>query len=220
MRSSSEHGFSLLIVPIALLGLLLIGTLAFGTWAYMSRQDYKNNVDAKVATAVATAKQQEATAKDAEFVQKEKLPLRSYIGPAAYGSVTIKYPKTWSAYVADDATSSPFVDGYFYPGVVPNIQGQSSAFAVRVQVVQQSYNSVLATLQEYVTAGKTKVAPYKAPNVPSVIGVRVDGQITPQKTGSMVVLPLRNMTLEVWTEASQFQDDFNNNILPNFSFAP
>lgn len=220
MRSSSERGFSLLIVPLAILSILLVGSVAFGAWAYMGRQDYKTNVDAKVAAAIDVAKQQEAAIKDAEFVQKEKLPLRAYTGPAAYGSVTIKYPKTWSAYVADSGNSSPFVDGYFYPGVVPDIRGQNSAFAVRVQVVQESYSTVLNNLNNFVTQGKAKAAPYKAPNVPTVIGVRVDGQIATQKTGSVVVLPLRNMTLEIWTEASQFQDDFNNNILPNFSFAP
>jgi hypothetical protein len=36
----------------------------------------------------------------------------------------------------------------------------------------------------------------------------------------MVVLPLRSQTLQIETAGSQFLGDFNNNILPNFSFSP
>ena len=36
--------------------------------------------------------------------------------------------------------------------------------------------------------------------VPSVVGVEITGQIQEQKTGVLVVLPLRNQVLEVWTE--------------------
>jgi hypothetical protein len=220
MRSSADRGFSILIIPLVVAVLFLIGAAAFGAWAYSKMQDYKNNVNSKVSAAVTIAKQQESTAKDAEFVQKEKLPLRTYTGPSAYGSVTIKYPKTWSVYVADDRNSSPFVDGYFFPSVVPDTQSPNSAFAVRIQVVQESYSSVLSTLADYVKQNKTQVTPYKSPNVPGVVGARVDGQLSGLKNGSMIVLPLRNMTLELWTEAPQFQDDFNKNILPNFTFSP
>jgi hypothetical protein len=217
---SLERGSALLAISLILTILLLIGAVVFGGWAYGKMQDYKNNVDAKVSLAVNTAKQQESAAKDAEFAQVQKQPLKSYNGPQAYGSVTIQYPKSWSAYVKDDGNESPYVDGYFYPNVVPNVQNQSNAFALRVQVVQQSYSSVLNEVQSFVQQGATTVVPYKAAKVPSVIGVRIDGKISNQKNGSMVVLPLRNMTLKIWTEAPSFQVDFTNNILPNFTFAP
>src|SRR3989344_4524267 len=78
--------------------LLFIAFAGFFGWAYMSRQDYKDNVDQKIATAVEVAKKQTETAKDNEFLEKEKLPLQDYTGPSQYGSLNIKYPKTWSAY--------------------------------------------------------------------------------------------------------------------------
>jgi hypothetical protein len=217
---SSERGSMLILVPLVLAVVMLVAAVVFGGWAYGKMQDYKNNVDAKVSVAVDAAKQQEAAAKDAEFAQLEKQPLKSYTGPAAYGSVSIKYPKTWSAYVSDSDSSTPYVDGYFYPNVVPDIQSPSSAFALRVQVVQQSYSNVLTGLAGFVQQKQATVTPYAAPKVPSVIGVRVDGKLGSQKSGSMVVLPLRNMTLEIWTEAPSFQNDFDKNILPNFTFAP
>lgn len=220
MKTSHEGGISALATPLILSVLLLIGAAVFGGWAYSKMLDYKNNTDAKIATAVQLAKQQEDTVKDAAFAQAEKSPLKTYAGPATYGSVAVTYPKTWSAYVADDTNSSPYVDGYFSPGVVPDTHGQNSSFALRVQVVQQSYNNTLASFMGFVQSGTAKVAPYHMPKVPSVIGARVDGKLDNAKSGSMVILPLRNMTLKVWTETPTAQSDFNNIILPNFTFAP
>ncbi len=214
------RGFSVLVIPLVLSLVLLIGAAVFGGWAYSKMLDYKNNTDAKIAAAVQVAKQQEDAVKDAAFAQAEKSPLRTYTGPSAYGSVTVNYPKTWSAFVTDDTNSSPYIDGYFNPGVVPDTRGQVSAFALRVQVIQQSYSSTLAALTNFVQNGGSTVTPYHMPKVPNVIGVRVDGKLDTQKSGSMVILPLRNMTLKVWTETPDGKNDFNNIILPNFTFAP
>jgi hypothetical protein len=209
-----------LVVPLAVTSFILLLALGFGAWAFAQMLDYKNNVDGHVQRAVAAAKAAEDKVKDAQFVESEKQPFRTYTGPSTYGSVTVRYPKTWSGYVVDTRASSPFVDGYFYPGVVPDLNGQASVFALRVQVVQTQYANALSQVSGYVNQGKAKVSAYKAPKVPSVVGSRVDGQISSNKTGTMILLPLRNMTLKIWTEAPQFQNDFDNNILPNFTFAP
>jgi hypothetical protein len=36
----------------------------------------------------------------------------------------------------------------------------------------------------------------------------------------MVILPLRNTTLKLWTESEQYKGDFNDLILANASFSP
>ena len=195
--------------------------MGFAGWAYMSRQDYKDNVDTKIKAAVVVAKQQESTAKDKQFVEKEKNPLRTYKGPDAYGGVTIMYPKTWSAYVADTGrNSSTPVDGYFHPGTVPSVEDQNSTFALRLQVVGQPYATVLQRLSSLQKSGKTRVVPYALPKVPSVVGVRATGTLPNNKLGSIVILPLRSQTIELWSEGSQHQNDFDNIILPNASFLP
>lgn len=221
MIRRKEHGFNILILPLVLSFVLLIGAIAFSVWTYGKMKDYEDNVNSKVASAVIIAKQQEATAKNAAFAQASKYPLRTYVSPAAYGSVTIKYPNTWSAYVIDDTNISPYVDGYFYPNTVPDTQSSTIAFALRVQIVQDSYSSVLTEVQSDVQQGTSTVAAYKAPNIPGVVGSKVTGQLpTVSRSGTMIILPLRNMTLELWTETPQFDNDFNNIILPNFNFSP
>ncbi len=208
-----------LLIPFILVVMTLLAAAGFGIWAYSGRQDYKTNVDKKVATAVEIAKRQTSTAKDNEFVQREKQPLKSYKGPEAYGSITVKYPKTWSAYVIDSGNSTNLVDGYFNPGFVPGVQN-SSVYALRIQVVPGSYATELDRFESQTKSGKVKVAPFKFPKVSSIVGARINGEIIIGKQGSMVMVPLRDKTLKVYTEASQFVDDFNKLILPNLKFSP
>src|SRR5262249_10256258 len=151
--------------------IFFLGAAGFGMWAYMSRQDYKDNSDKKVDAAVTIAKQQTASDKDKEFVEKEKYPLRHYVGPAPYGSVDIQYPKTWSAYVTESSSGTPIV-GYFHPSFVPSTQAgtSSTSFALRLEVTNTSYDQVLKSFDANVKSGKVKVTPYKAPKVSSVLG--------------------------------------------------
>lgn len=222
VRRSQTGELNILLIPLILVSLLFVTSAVLGGWAYLSRQDYKNNTDQKIAAAVTVAKQQEDSAKDKVFTEAYKQPLKVYSGPAAYGSVRVAYPKTWSGYVDATGNGSASVDAYFNPDVVPSITDQSSVFALRMQVVADSYSNVLTNFNGSVDQSQVTASPYSFPKVPGKVGVRFDGQIVPgDKTeGSMIVLPLRDKTLEIWTESPQFLTDFNNNILPNVSFSP
>lgn len=211
--------------------LLLVGAIGFGAWAFMGRADYKNNVDSKIADAVTIAKQQESTAKDKQFVEDEKKPLRTYSGPEAFGSIQLSYPKTWSGFVDDTGKSnSTLLDGYFYPNIVPSIaQDSSSVFSLRMVVTNQSYAQTLTTItsQSSSSSGITPptITPYALPKVPKAVGIKLVGTLplssgTSKKQGEMVVLPLRDKTLQIWSETAVFAPDFETNILPNFSFSP
>jgi hypothetical protein len=211
---------NVLLIPLIFMILLFIAAAAFGYWAYNSREDYKNNVDQKIAAQVHDAKKQASAQKDKEYAKKAKYPFRTYKGPADYGSIILKYPKTWSAYVDERNNGSYPVNGYFHPGFVPGVQDPHHTFAVRLRVLQQSYNSVLKQYKGKVHTGKVKTHPYRSPNVAHVVGTKLTGQIQPQKQGEMIVMPFRDKTLELWTESTKFKDDFNNIILKNFDFSP
>lgn len=215
-----KKSMNFLAIPLVIACLLLVFALLFGLWAFNGRKELQTDVDGKISRAVAAAKQETVSAKEAEFAERVKSPLRVYSGPQAYGSVTVKYPASWSAYVVDDSTGSPYVDGYFYPRTVPNTSGDKTAFALRLQVVGDSYNSVLERLSSNVKQGKAKITPYKAPQVKNVIGSKVTGQIDSNRSGTMVMFQLRDKTLMLWTEAPQFQKDFDKYVLPNFTFLP
>ena len=220
MKRLNQRGAidSWLIAFIVTLLITLIA-LGFGIWAFSGRQEYKNKVDEKIAIAVVDAETANSLKKDAEFAEKEKNPLRTYTGPATYGSLSISYPKTWSAYVDETAKSNLPLSGVLNPSFVPGLQSNLPV-AQRFTVSSSNYSSVVKTFDSLVKAGKIKVTPYKADKVPNVIGVRLDGEILTGKQGSMIIVPLRDKTLQVWTESPQFVPDFNTIILPNLVFVP
>jgi len=199
--------------------LITLIALGFGLWAFSGRQEYKNKVDEKVAIAVADAETANSLKKDTEFAEKEKNPLRTYTGPATYGSLSISYPKTWSAYVDETAKSNLPLSGELNPSFVPGLQSNLPV-ALRFTVASSDYSSIVKTFDSQVKVGKVKVTPYKADKVPNVIGVRLDGEVSTGKQGSMIIVPLRDKTLQVWTESPQFVPDFNTIILPNLVFVP
>lgn len=207
------------LVPLIISVLLLIGALGFGLWAFASRQDYKNNTDQKVSAAVEIAKQQKSTEKDKEFTEKEKSPFKTYTGPSNYGSLSITYPKTWSAFMTETSSGGQPVEGYLHPNYVPGL-ASGTAFALRIQVLSQSYDAVLKGFEGNVKNGKIKASPIKAAKVPTILGTRLDGEINVGQKDSMVIFPLRDKTLKIWTESDTFIGDFNTVILPNLSFVP
>lgn len=221
MNKHDQNGsINSLLLPCIVLTLLLLGSVGFGVWAFAGRQDYKTNTDAKIASAVTVAQQAESTVKDRQFAELEKQPLRTYNGPQAFGSLVIKYPKTWSAYVDDDGRGNAAVDAYFEPGVVSSVNATTTHFALRVQVQAQSYSAAVNTIRSAQKTSGATITPFALPKVPNVVGVRVDGAFATQKSGSLIILPLRDKSIEISTESNDFLNDFNANILPNISFSP
>lgn len=221
MNKLNQQGSSIvLVVSVIVLATLFLTASGFGIWAFLSRQDYKLNTDRKITAAVEVTKQKTSDEKDKEFAEKEKYPLREYKAAATFGSVSINYPKTWSAFITENTTnnSSP-IDGYFHPSFVPGIQS-GTAFALRVQISGQTYEQEMRQIEPKVKAGKVKVSPYTAPKVGGVAGARVDGEINPGQRGSMVLFPLRDKTVKIATQSEQFLGDFNTIILANLTFIP
>jgi len=218
MSKLDQRGNVGLIIALVLTIFLLLGSLAFGMWAFSSQQNYKNNTDKIVATQVKIAVDQNSTAKDNQFAEQLKSPLRTFMGPSTYGSIQLQYPKIWSAYVDSSSSSLP-LDGYFNPDFVPGTES-SSTYALRLQVTSDGYSDELSQYQSQVQAGQVTIAPFSFPNVKGVVGVKITGQLTDTVQGTAVLVPLRDKAIKLWTETNQFQNDFNKYVLPNFKFSP
>lgn len=222
MKSTRQAGaMNLLIIPLVLLIVALVAVGAFAATSYSQAQDYKLNVDQKVAAAVEVSSQKISEQKEKDFAEKEKYPYNTYVAPEAAGRLTIKYPKTWSAYVVEPRTSSNKpVEGYFNPNFVPAINDANNTFALRIMVIQQSYDSLMKNYASLQKTNKVTIVPYQSPNVPSLIGSRVEGEVETKKQGVKVLLPFRDKTLELWTESADAKADFDNVILKNFTLTP
>jgi hypothetical protein len=221
-RHNQQAGMlNVLLIPLVLVIVVLLAIGGMAYYYYGQYQDYKNNTDQKVAVAVTKAKQQTSDEKDKAFAEKLKSPYTIYNGPEEFGSLRIQYPRTWSAYVdAPSGQTNRPINGYFAPAQVPSINDRNNSFALRVYVVQQPYDQLLKPYQQKQQRGLATIQPYQSPNIPNIVGVRIDGEVQQDKQGAMIILPFRDKTLEMWTESKDYKNDFDTIILPNFSLVP
>jgi hypothetical protein len=122
--------------------------------------------------------------------------------------------------VNDSGQGNALVDGYWAPGVVPSINDRNAIYALRVQVVNQSYAQTLQSYAGQQQNGKLSAKAYSLPKFPSIVGVELTGQLSDKTQVTVVLLPFRSQTISISTEGTQYVNDFNNYVLPNFSFAP
>jgi len=182
---------------------LLIGGLV---WALMNYFDQKNNVDTKVSAAVTTAVKDQADKDALEFEIADKKPNRQFSGPEDFGELRFDYPKTWSVYVANDATTDGAYEAYLNPVAVPTID-EETQFGLRVKIETKNYDKVIA--EEYadlVKEGKLKSSVIKAGGQDAT---RVDGSFTDNIRGSAVIFKLRDKTVTLRTDADTFKTDFD-----------
>ena len=97
VRADQRGALNVLVIPLITLFLFFIGAIGFGFWAYAGMQDYKNNVNQKIAAANVVVQKQTQDADAKQYAEEAKKPFDTYIGPSSFSNVTLKYPKTWSA---------------------------------------------------------------------------------------------------------------------------
>jgi hypothetical protein len=222
-NSSSGGGGRTLTTVI--LSLLLVAALAFGGWAFSKMQDYKTNSDKKSAAAVDAAKKVQAAQLQAAFDEQNKSPFKVFHGSPTYGSISFNYPKTWSAYVDTSNQSEP-INAYFHPNEVPGIQSRT-AYALRLELLSTDYSQVIQQLSSQIRAGKATARAYLPPKLNGVANVQpgtmFSGQVNVQdqtQNGTLLAIKVRDKTLEISTQSSDYLNDFNNTVLPSLTFAP
>lgn len=222
---SSSSGGRGSVLTTVVLAVLLVAALVFGGWAFSKMSHYKNDADRIAAAAVDKAKKDQALQLQQQFEQQNKSPFKTFHGSPTYGSITFDYPKTWSAYV-DSSNSSEPINGYFHPDVVPGTQSKT-AFALRVELVNQDYFQVMQQFSSYITQGNITAKAFVPPKMQGVSNVvpgsYLSGQINNQdqtQRGNMLIMKVRDKTLEIYSESASFANDFNNTVLASLTFAP
>lgn len=202
-----------LLISNIITGILVVALTGASIWAYRGYSDYKNNSDKKVATAEEIARTEQKKQDEKEFLEKEKIPTRTFKGPADLGSVSFSYPKTWSVYVAKQSTS---LEAYLHPNFVPTVSN-TQPFALRVLVEDRPYETVINLYDNIVKKGDLKSNTAK---IEGFSGIRLDGKFTNDREGSAVIFKVRDKTLTIATDASAYKNDFDNTILKSLKFNP
>lgn len=212
-------------LPTIVLGLLLLLALAFGLWAYGQSNTYKSNLDTKVSSAVSLARKDQTTIDQKKADDEAKSPYSVFQGSATYGTVTFNYPKSWSAY--DNSDTNESINAYFHPILVPNITS-TATYPLRVELLTTDYTDAINQLSAGVTDGSVKASAYIPPKMKSVPnvqpGTRFDGAISQTSAGaqqgSMVIIKVRDKTLQISTQSQDSVKDFDNIVLASLTFAP
>jgi len=197
---------TLSVTIIVVLALLVIGAGVLSYWLYSNYINQKTDVQGRVDSAVNDANKKQADDDAAKFLEREKEPNRTFVGPDDYGRVTFDYPKTWSVYVANDVEQSGGTyQAYLNPVYVPPVSNNQQ-FALEVTIQSIETDSALSAYNSLIKNGKLKASPI---TIGGVQGTRLDGQFNNNIVGSAVVFKIRDKTLTVRTDAKTFMNDYN-----------
>ena len=205
-----------LTVPLAMAALMSVVFAGLTVYFYAQSREVRQNIDDKVAAAIVEAEAGIRKQLQKEFDEKAKRPFDTYQASPVLSGVKIVYPRTWSAYVIEDPDGRRQINGYFHPDYVPTAK-TGVKYALRLILEDGDYAKELKDYQRDIDSGSVKASPIR---VSGVKGTRLDGAIEKGVNSSMVIFPIRDKVLKVWTQSPDFLDDFNNTIVKNLSFNP
>lgn len=205
-KSRHNGGFNLGTLAVVALVFVALAFAVLAVYYIMQNNKTKTTVDQQVAAAVDAAKAEQKTQDDKANAEAAKKPYRSYTAPAVIGSLSVKFPKTWNVY-ADENQEAAELDVFMSPEVVRDEGGYTGPYALRIKLEKRIYADAIKSLQSNVDDGKTTA---KAAKVSGINGTRFSGQVLRDKKGVLIMLPLRDKTLTIWTEGNDFVSDFEN----------
>ena len=198
-----------LIKTIAIVILSLVAATFIGLFIWMSinYSEARADVDGQIAVAVNAAVDENTMELEAEFLEREKEPYRDFAGPADYGELSFKYPKTWSVYVAKDASRGGDFEAYFNP-IEVNEVSNNTINALRLKIVDEPFDNVAQTYQRFVEREENKLS-VQSVTVAGVAANRYTGTIpNTELSGIIVIFKIRDKTAVFQTDSMNFENDF------------
>lgn len=205
-RQNERGAVSGWLITVIILGVCTVGFAATTIWAYVGYMEQKTDVDGKIALAKAEAKKVQADFDEKEYLKHEKEPNRQFVGPEDYGRLTLNYPKTWSVYIAKDASAGGVYEAYLNPVTVPTVKSDQQ-FALHVTISEQDYDKTLAAYDGLIKKGDLRSA---TTSVNGQNGTRLDGSFSKDIRGAAVLYKVRDKTLLIQTDAETFKPDFDS----------
>lgn len=206
-------------IPAIMAVVMLVFAIGLGALAivYIGKfNKAQTNVNQQKNEAAAIAKAEQKKIDEKEFAEAAKKPFRTYQAPGVLGAIKIEFPKDWNVYAVEDENGQTQLDIYMYPGVVRAPQSTTEPYAFRVKLIQALYTETLEKYQKEVEKGALVA---KNVTVSGITGTRLEGQIDKNRTGALILLPIRDKTLFLWTESPNYLNDYNG-IIERISVSP
>lgn len=174
---------------------------------FLQWNEAKSNVDGKVDAAVATLEEEIISAEEAKCAEREALPNNEFTGPSDYGSLNFMYPKTWSIYIAKDASSGGDFDAYFNPGGV-NPVSDDTINALRFHIYNKPFDEVISSYANLVKRGSLTSSTCAIIDSTTACN-RYEGAFTKNITGIAVLIKVNDKTALLRTDSTNFKADFD-----------
>lgn len=208
--SAAKKDISGLIKLIVIIVLSLISVTFIGLfiWMFIQYDNARTDVDGQIAVAVADAKDEQATKMEAEFLEREKYPYKTFSGPADYGELTFEYPRTWSVYIADSATTGGDFNAYLNP-IEVNTVSKDTINALRVSILNKSFDDVVSDYQKDMDKKDSNLT-VESVTFNGITGNRYTGTIPKTElSGFIVIFKIRDKTAILQTDSVLFKEDFD-----------
>ena len=111
------------------------------------------------------------------------------------------------------------VNAFFHPKTVNDVTSDVPV-ALRFQIIDKQYATALKGYSAKVKNEKVKVSAYKVEKVPEANAVKIVGEIITGQTDTLVMVEVRDKTLLIWTEATNYVADFEKFVLKSLTFEP
>ncbi len=193
------------VVILVTISLIAVAGIILSVVFYMNWNEAQSNLDGKIEQAVEIAKEETRTEMENNFAEREKQPYLEFTGPIDYGAVSFVYPRTWSIYISEDATSGGNYRAYFNPGQINPITN-TSINALRFAIIDQSIENVRSRYDNLVKNGKVSHSVFQQGEHTIE---RFDGELSDNIVGIVIMFKLNDKTVMFQTDAKTFQTDFD-----------
>ena len=198
-------------IAIIIVSLIAVTFIGLFIWMFVQYNDVQSDVQGQIDVEVAKARDEQASIMEAEFLDREKYPFKTFSGPVDYGQLTFEYPKTWSVYVEKAATAGGDFNAYFNPIQVDEV-GKDTINALRVVIRDKGFDEVT---EEYKKAMDKKDSGLTMESTTigkngDIVANRYTGKIpNTELSGFIVLFKIRDKTAILQTDSVLFQADFD-----------
>ncbi len=195
-------------IVIIILSMTVVTFIGLFIWKADEANHLQDDVQAEIEVAVASAKDEQTEKMEAEFLEREKNPYKTFTGPSDYGQLTFQYPKTWSVYIANDASNGGNFESYFNPGEV-NVVSDTTIDALRVIIRNEAFDVVAEEYRREMERKDAQLS-FESIIVNGASANRYTGKIPKTELqGIIVIFKIRDKTAVMRTDSMLFQEDFN-----------
>ena len=204
-RPSGSLAKTIAIIIISLAAATFIGLFI---WMYLKYQDASTDLESQIDIAVADAVAEQTKKLENEFAEREKNPYKTFAGPADYGQLGFEYPKTWSVYVAADASNGGDYEAYFNPIQVDTVS-KNTINALRLTIRDDNFDTVAAEYQKAMDKKNSNLT-VSSITINGITANRYTGTIpNTELSGYIVIFKIRDKTAILQTDSVLFKSDFD-----------